>query len=302
MYTRSVVTFTPDYATLLSSQANYTVFSQAGSTGRENWADQPTEPGSPAQPVDVLNAQPGRWIGDDNAPFLCAACREGNVFLPWLYMTSSDPSHASQGPVAGIYPSSVHLYQGTQEIPPTNNAFGFSEYTLSPSAAQYRLTMDQDNTHTVWNFNTAPPTTAQVPDGFSCYYNELLGGSGACAPVPLIFLRYDAGVDLNNAVTAPGSHQLTITAYHQDPKSPPITRLTVWISTDGGSTWQKANVEASGNGVYRAHYVVPALSGTTATVSIKTEARDAMGNEVAQTIINSYHLTNQSAAGRQTSK
>src|SRR5262249_6080935 len=150
------------------------------------------EPGSPAQPTDALQAQPGNW----DARYRCSACREGDVFLPWMYPASSGPGQVDAEDVFGVDPSTVHLYQGSQEVPLEDNVFGASEYKLPAASAQYRLTLDQANTHTAWDFPSAQPVTDQTPDGFSCGFNQYLGGSGPCAPQPLVFVRYDAGVDL----------------------------------------------------------------------------------------------------------
>jgi hypothetical protein len=91
-------------------------------------------------------------------------------------------------------------------------------------------------------------------------------------------------------VTAPGAHQLQITAYHQDPNAAAITGLKLWISTDGGKTWQPTDVQGQA-GTYTATYRVLDASRTSGTVSLKAQAVDAGGNDVTQTITDAYGLT-----------
>ncbi len=120
-----------------------------------------------------------------------------------------------------------------------------------------------------------------------------------CGADPLIFLRYNAFTGLTNAVSAPGSHQLQVSAYYQA-ASPPaaITSLKLSISTDNGATWQQATVHRDSDGVYTVTYQVPAVTATSGTVAIKAQATDSAGDTVNQTIYNAYHLTAAAGGGK----
>jgi hypothetical protein len=183
----------------------------------------------------------------------------------------------------------VHLFTGGQEIPPTQNPFGLAEYTLPAQQAQYQLTVDEANSHTTWDFTSAEPTTDHTPPGYACV-SQFFGITGPCQPAPLIFLRYDAGVSLSNAVTAPGGHQIKITAIHLDPGAPAITSLNVWTSIDGGQTWTPAQV-AGHHGTFTATYSVPQVSATNGAVSLKVQATDVGGNDITQIITDAFSLT-----------
>lgn len=285
--------FDPVQQTSLSYASKLAVYSQAGALGTVNWGDVPLAPGSPALDTDVQQAQPGKWTGD-GAWSICSACRSGNTFLPWMLLTSSDPQQANIDMFtywAGLFPFNVHLYQGGQEISSASNPFGISEYTLSTGESQYRLTLDDPTVHTTWNFTSAAPTSDQTPPGTYCP-GPIIGVHGPCQAVPLIFLRYDAGTDLNNAITAPGGHRIQITAYHQNTSAPAITGMKVWISIDGEKTWQPAaTLLDQGGGVYVATYFVPQVSASSGSVSLKAQAQDAGGNDVTQIIDNAYSLS-----------
>lgn len=102
--------------------------------------------------------------------------------------------------------------------------------------------------------------------------------------------RYDAGLSLANTVSAPGSHQLQVTAYYQAADHPAITGLKLWTSTDGGVTWHAAVISGSQDGSFTASYTVPALRQTDGYVSIKATAQDAAGGDISQTIDRAYQL------------
>ena len=70
-----------------------------------------------------------------------------------------------------------------------------------------------------------------------------------------------------------------------------MTSLQLWISTDGGTNWQPLHASSKGGGTYQASYTVPRLDKTNGHVSLKATALDAAGNDVTQTIINAYRLT-----------
>ncbi|MDO3703199.1 hypothetical protein Q3W71_16120 [Micromonospora sp. C28SCA-DRY-2] len=160
-------------------------------------------------------------------------------------------------------------------------------YELPAEARRYRLTAETGRTTTTWNFTSAAPTRYEPPKGFTCAE----GTSTPCHADPLLFLRYDAGADLGDAVTAPGRHQLRVSAYHQVPGAPAVKSLALSISTDGGVTWKQLSTTAKGGGDYTAGYQVPRLTDTTGTVSIRASARDAAGNTVEQTVLDAFRLT-----------
>ncbi|HEY1919814.1 MAG TPA: hypothetical protein VGH27_29940 [Streptosporangiaceae bacterium] len=171
---------------------------------------------------------------------------------------------------------------------PTPGLIG--SFQLSPQQEKYQLSLGQGDTTTTWDFTSADPTTDQPPAGTSCFEYSLGVSDAPCQAQPLIFLRYNSGVDLANAWTAPGSHQLQITAYHLAADAPAITSLKVWTSVNGGATWTKAALASGTGGVYTTTISVPELSKTSGTVSIRAQATDAQGNRVSQTIYKAWSL------------
>jgi hypothetical protein len=251
------------------------------STSTQDWGE------APAGAVGTIGISPKVNQAVPGSLFtFCAACRQGDMFYPEMYQTFPE---AGLGDVTGYIPSTVTLYQNGQLVP-QGSVEGFPDYQLPAQQADYQLTLDQGKAGTTtWNFSSAQPSKGQAPEGTGCIGTEL-GSTDPCQPVPLIFLRYNAGLDLDNQWPAPGSYPLRITAYHQEPGAPAITGLTLWTSTNGGASWKKATVTGQGNGAYATMITVPELSATSGTVSIKVQAQDAGGNDVTQIMYNAWTL------------
>jgi len=210
------------------------------------------------------------------------------VFYPIYYQVSQDP-YVQDG--AYIFDTSkAHLYSGGQEIKPVPVG-GVPAYTLPSGPANYRFTMTQANTTTDWSFGSATPTATQTPSIFGCAGTILVKSTAPCAPTPLILLRYNAFTNPANGVTAGGPHQIDVIPYYQaGGTAASITSLRLWISTDGGTTWQEVHVSRHDGG-YTGRYRLPARAATSGSVSLKTQATDSAGTTVSQTVLNGYSIT-----------
>ncbi|GAB2922558.1 hypothetical protein GCM10027280_07230 [Micromonospora polyrhachis] len=251
------------------------------------WGARPLVPGAPELAPRVFQSQPGKWEGDWSTE-LCAFCRQGNTFYPITFLVSG----ASPEQAMGVYmfePEKLRMYADGKELPQANSPWWGATYELPAEPRRYRLTAGNADgkTTTEWNFTSTAPTGNEPPKGFLCPE-----GSGApCHADPLLFLRYDVGADLTDAVAAPGRHQIKVAAYHQVPNAPAVKSVTLSISTDGGVTWRQLSTTAKGGGNYIASYQVPRLAETTGTVSIRASAADAAGNTIEQTIVDAFTLT-----------
>ena len=272
-----------------------TVFGQPGQQDMA-WHTAPVAPGAFTLDPAAIQAQPGSLIA------AAAASRQGNAFYPEFYLTSgaSPLSDGDPASIVGFAPGSIQLYdQAGQELQASTLQSGAAYYPDLPTAQQrYKLVLGTQLTgygpattteDTTWDFTSAAPASGDyAPDGYSCLGTLLNGSTDPCNLPPLVYLRYNANLTLNNTIT-PGTHQLQVTGYHQDPSAPPVTSLKLWTSTDGGTTWQPARVSGGRDGTFTAAYAVPA-SGTSGYVSIKAEATDAAGNDITQTITDAYAI------------
>ena len=81
---------------------------------------------------------------------------------------------------------------------------GWAGYDLPQQQTRYRLVTSYNKTDTTWQFSSARPTADNEPVSSPCIGTIVGFSADPCAALPLIFLRYDAGVGLSDAVTAPG--------------------------------------------------------------------------------------------------
>jgi len=110
-----------------------------------------------------------------------------------------------------------------------------------------------------------------------------------CRAEPQVFLRYQLGLDLDNTLSAPGTHRITMTAYHAPSAQPmpAIRGLGLAISFDNGAHWQQVPTTASGAGRFTAMLAIPKSAGGS-SVSLRTRAWDAAGNQVVQTVSHAF--------------
>jgi PA domain len=264
---------------------DFPVFAQHGGSGTDDWLAQPTAPGAPETPF--TQAQPARFMQ------FCVNCRQGNTFLPFTYgVSGAGPSKPDGGFSWAVNSPDIHLYDAAGNAIPPTSFFGAASYQLPPQQGRYKfVTQEAAGMSTTWDFTSSAPATDHTPPGAICPATFVAHSADPCQADPLVYLRYNAFTDLSNSVTAPGIHRLQVTAYHEAPGGPPINGLTLWISTDGGTTWQQLHAVSQDGGSYIATYRVPALSSTNGHVSIKAQASDTGGDDITQTILNAYSLT-----------
>jgi hypothetical protein len=273
-----------------------TVFGRPGQQAMA-WHTAPAAPGAFTLDPAVDQAQPGYFLA------LAAASRQDNTFYPdfWLTSGANPLSDGDPDTFVGFTPGQIHLYnQAGQEMPSSTDPFGDAYYPGLPAVQQhYKLVLGYQltdygttaTTDTTWDFTSAAPASGDYgPNGYVCLGTILNGSTEPCNAPPLVFLRYNAYLALDNTLAASGFHLLRVTGYHQDPAAPPVTSLRVWLSTNGGATWQQTHVTGGQGGTWTVPYILPQLSQTNGYLSIKATAADATGNDVTQTIVDAVKL------------
>ncbi|WP_351229046.1 S8 family serine peptidase [Streptomyces sp. NPDC002133] len=173
--------------------------------------------------------------------------------------------------------NTVTLYQGDLLL--AQNFFDFVWFSgLSSKRLPYRLVSENSrgswtnpystSTRTEWNFTSAA------------------GEPGVAAVLPLIQLDYK--VDTDTAGKARRNAKLVVTPSHLPggPSSEAINALTLDISYDDGTTWQKATLTHRGDG-WETRLRAPANA---AYATLRTSAHDGQGNSVTQNITRAFGL------------
>jgi subtilisin family serine protease len=252
------------------------------------WNERPNAPGAVVLPDDIGDQgliAPSLW-------WVCAGCRQGDNFYPFMQQTAPGERNTQGQFGTPFTPGEMHLYRSGVEVPEAPPYLGaFTTYDLAPEPADYRLTLDNGGTSTAWEFTSSRPENDATPSGHRCVETQFDQSTTPCRAEPLLFLRYHAGVEIDNRVPAPGSHQIELSVYQQGSTATPTIRgIRFWVSTDDGAIWREATLKALGKGRYSAQVVYPQLGQTTGQVSLRTEAWDAAGSRVEQTVIGAFAL------------
>ncbi|MFF4826612.1 hypothetical protein [Streptomyces sp. NPDC001312] len=165
-------------------------------------------------------------------------------------------------------------------------------YDLPAESARYTFQAETNGVKTAWEYTSDRPAKPDTPTSQPCVADVVLKETGPCRPEPLIFLRYDLDLDLDNTAKAGGVHPITITGYYQDRLSTPptVTELRAEASFDGGKTWQPASTKADGKNTFTAQIKHPKRDEAPGGVALRITATDSADNTVKQTIPKAYRL------------
>jgi len=171
--------------------------------------------------------------------------------------------------------------------------------TLSPRPATIRFVLDGAQeakiytisaaSHTVWTWRTRRQTGTRLPAGWSCGLTRLGApvGGRSCAVQPTMTLQYAVDGESLHGATRAGPQTIHLSVGHlQLVNGVQVTRATMSVSFDGGTTWHPAKVTGHG-GSYTATFTAPAG----AKVSLRTSATDAAGGSVTETLPAAYQIS-----------
>lgn len=164
-------------------------------------------------------------------------------------------------------------------------------YDLPPEASRYTLEAETLGVKTVWEYTSRRPAG---DDSVRPCLEESLGDPDpqGCRPEPLIFLRYELGLDLDDTVLARWPHEITVTGYYQPrlAELPSLTEVAVEASFDGGDSWQPMPTRATGQADTFTATIDHRNGAAGDPVALRVNAVDSEGNTVVQTIPEAYRL------------
>ncbi|MGV9914724.1 hypothetical protein ACWEWD_20770 [Streptomyces tendae] len=165
-------------------------------------------------------------------------------------------------------------------------------YDLPAKSARYTFETRTNDVRTQWEYTSARASKDDVPKGSPCVGEVVGSNQAACRPEPLIFLRYDFGLALDNTVRAGTRHEITVVGYYQErlTELPRVTSLKAETTFDGGRTWHRVTTKAAGRNTFTAVVDNPRRDRAPEGVGLRISARDSQGNTVRQTIPTAYTL------------
>ncbi|MEJ3742588.1 S8 family serine peptidase [Actinomycetes bacterium KLBMP 9797] len=206
---------------------------------------------------------PGRW-----------ASRSGDVINLELPPYGDQSGHAG---ASATTTARVALFRGGTLVGESDSP-GFATFTVPAAAASYRLTLDTTRgtvsdfatrTSVAWTFQSQstpdwPPTR-----------------------LPLMVTRFQPNLDDRNRAPSGTAYSFPVVIDRQPGvTAPALQSLAVSVSYDDGATWQPATVSGSGD----ARTVTVTHPAGDGFVSLRSQAQDAGGNTVDQTVIRAYRL------------
>ncbi|MGS2615314.1 hypothetical protein ACVCAH_12430 [Micromonospora sp. LZ34] len=165
-------------------------------------------------------------------------------------------------------------------------------YDLPAESARYTFEAETNGVTTVWEYTSDKPTEGDASELQPCMGDVVGNNTAACRPEPLIFLKYDLGLALDNTARAGVAHRITVVGYYQERLTTPpsVTSLQVEASFDSGKTWQPAITRAAAKNTFTAEIKHPNRDQAAAGVGLRISATDSGGNTVRQTLPTAYRL------------
>ncbi|MET8515547.1 hypothetical protein [Streptomyces sp. NPDC005077] len=165
-------------------------------------------------------------------------------------------------------------------------------YDLPAKSARYTFEATTNDVKTVWQYNSAKATKDDAPELSPCMGEVVGSNQAACRPEPLIFLRYDFDLALDNTVKAGETHEITVVGYYQESLTalPKVTSLKAETTFDGGKTWRPATTKAAGKNTFTTTIKNPRRDQAAKGVGLRISATDGGGNTVKQTLPTAYKL------------
>ncbi|MFD1276258.1 hypothetical protein ACFQ51_44850 [Streptomyces kaempferi] len=167
-----------------------------------------------------------------------------------------------------------------------------SPTTCLAKSARYTFEAKTNDVKTVWEYTSAEATKGDAPKVSPCMGDVTGSNRAACRPEPLIFLRYDFDLALDNSVKAGENHDITVVGYYQPRLTalPKVTSLKAETTFDGGSTWHPATTRATGKNTFTTTIKNPRRSQAPKGIGLRISATDSQGNTVRQTMPTAYTL------------
>lgn len=167
-----------------------------------------------------------------------------------------------------------------------------ASYDLPAKSARYTFEAETDGVRTAWEYVSDRPAKDDAPEVSPCMGDVAGDNKAACRPEPLIFLRYDLGLSLDNTVRAKGTHRIEVVAYYQDRLTAPprVTSMKVEASFDGGRSWHRADSRTAGTNAFAVRIEHPKGEKAGRSVGLRVSAADDKGDTVVQTLPTAYRL------------
>jgi hypothetical protein len=285
-----------------------------GTASGDQWVQAEFPPNFTYLPADPHTFLPGHsyrldWahgplaptLGQHTGPWRCQACTAGRTLaLNFSAAGDSEPDHFVPffQDLTSRNRLRFTLYQdGTRLF--TGRGTGAVVRNIPARPGTYRAVLEvnlagqkgfSQSTHTLTDLRVryAPGGGAALPAGDTCA-GQLAGSP--CRVLPALTLGYQLATNLENTSSSRTQvlHlRVGHVSYNGAGSHARITSAAVWVSFNGGKSWQRTRMTGSA-GDYTATWPNPASARGTSP-EIKVTASDAAGGSITQTVTAAYTI------------
>ncbi|MFI0728491.1 S8 family peptidase [Streptomyces sp. NPDC021225] len=175
---------------------------------------------------------------------------------------------------------SVVLYRGEKEIARKGDYF-YTTFYVDLEPGTYRAVQKIDRDAPGWEFSRSATTEWTIN----------VTKTGIVRQIPMPRLSYDIDLNLRNRVKAGKKLPITVNATLPPNADGKVTQVRTWASYDDGATWTPVELSPSQDtGKYTGTLRLPRASATPGYVTLRTEATEASGNTIDQTVKRAFGL------------
>ena len=249
----------PDYGFAMPSVSwlDSMASTERAKRSERSWLRQVSRPAAPAT---------GLW-----------SARVGDELLAAIPLWTDGDGHRGEPSVGGDV--SWRLTSGGTEV--ASGTDPFVQALLDPATATYQLTLDAAlTTDPTWRLSTSTRTTWTFPSGHT-------DPEADWQQLPL--LAVDAHLPLRRDNTTPPRRSMAVGVDVRAPEgvaSSRVRSLVVETSTNGGTTWRKAEVKRTDAD----SFVATVRNGASGDVALRISAKRADGTEVVQEVQAAYRV------------
>jgi subtilisin family serine protease len=237
------------------------------------------EPGDVARDVWLAQVHRGGFTPANSGIYAgtgaASAVREWDSFTFELPFWVDGAGHAMPLALPGEEEAEarLRLWQDGRKVLDQDDLFGWV-FDLPDEPTPYRMRADVARSTSWWELSTRVTTEWEFTSGLA----------DDRVVLPLLQVDYGASLDARNRGDRRETLHLTV-SHQEGSESPGVEGLNLWASADDGETWSPVDVAGAGDGEFTATVRVPR---GTEHVSLRSEAWDAAGSRVTETVIRAY--------------
>lgn len=228
-------------------------------------------------------------------PTLCPACVVGDELTVVAHpFSDAEPTHIGAPDPINDSPRAVASWKVAFDGSVVGSGDGQLAATMGGASTASAVSIDYTTdgrvsgaktpSHTVTHWDI-PLAAATKPAPFDWQCAAQMGADPAgCRVLPLMTVRYQIPTDLSGRLAA-GTTRARLLVSHVNAAQPiTVSTPAMFVSFDGGGTWQRTGVISEGSGNFTVTFTTPPASPTTKPARFKVSISDAVGGHFTELV------------------